>query len=95
MEEIKEKCSIEEYSIAQMILEQIFNFFACQQEEETRDIQGMKRSEKKWVYLSIVCLFLLMIVWIMEKFISVFVFEIWETTKFWRGLKNSKNTPDF
>ena len=47
MEEIKEKCSIEEYSIAQMTLEQIFNFFACQQEEETRDIQGMKRSEKK------------------------------------------------
>ena len=41
MEEVKEKCSIEEYSIAQMTLEQIFNFFASQQEEETREIQGM------------------------------------------------------
>ncbi|KAM7452671.1 hypothetical protein BLSTO_06591, partial [Blastocystis sp. subtype 1] len=38
MEEVKAKCSIEEYSIAQMTLEQIFNFFASQQEEETREV---------------------------------------------------------
>jgi ATP-binding cassette subfamily A (ABC1) protein 1 len=44
MEEIKQKCSIEEYSIAQMTLEQIFNFFASQQEEETREIQGMNKN---------------------------------------------------
>ncbi len=48
MEKVKEKCSIEEYSIAQMTLEQIFNFFASQQEEETREIQGMvKKPEVK------------------------------------------------
>ncbi len=46
MEEVKVKCSIEEYSIAQMTLEQIFNFFASQQEEETREVQGMKKA--KW-----------------------------------------------
>lgn len=46
MEEVKAKCSIEEYSIAQMTLEQIFNFFASQQEEETREVQGMKKA--KW-----------------------------------------------
>lgn len=45
MEKIKEKCSIEEYSIAQMTLEQIFNYFASQQEEETREIQGMNRKK--------------------------------------------------
>lgn len=44
MEEVKVKCSIEEYSIAQMTLEQIFNFFASQQEEETREVQGMKKA---------------------------------------------------
>ena len=43
MEEIKRKCNIEEYSIAQMTLEQIFNFFASQQEEETREIQGVNK----------------------------------------------------
>ena len=46
MEEVKVKCSIEEYSTAQMTLEQIFNFFASQQEEETREVQGMKKA--KW-----------------------------------------------
>ncbi|OAO13916.1 ATP-binding Cassette (ABC) Superfamily [Blastocystis sp. ATCC 50177/Nand II] len=45
MEEVKVKCSIEEYSIAQMTLEQIFNFFASQQEEETREVQGMKKAK--------------------------------------------------
>ena len=44
MEEIKRKCNIEEYSIAQMTLEQIFNFFASQQEEETREIQGVNKN---------------------------------------------------
>ena len=43
-----QKILIEEYSIAQMTLEQIFNFFASQQEEETREIQGMvKKPEVK------------------------------------------------
>ena len=46
MEDIKRKCSIEEYSIAQMTLEQIFNFFASQQEEETQHIQGMGQTKK-------------------------------------------------
>ena len=46
MEDVKRRCSIEEYSIAQMTLEQIFNFFASQQEEETREIQGMKVKAK-------------------------------------------------
>ena len=46
MEDVKIRCSIEEYSIAQMTLEQIFNFFASQQEEETREIQGVVKAKK-------------------------------------------------
>ncbi|KAK8797122.1 hypothetical protein WA158_004332 [Blastocystis sp. Blastoise] len=46
LESIKKKCSIEEYSIAQITLEQIFNYFASQQEEETRAVQGVKKANK-------------------------------------------------
>ena len=47
MEDVKKKCSIDEYSIAQMSLEQIFNFFASQQEEETREIQGVNKKREQ------------------------------------------------
>ena len=47
MEDVKKKCSIDEYSIAQMTLEQIFNFFASQQEEETREIQGVNKKREQ------------------------------------------------
>ena len=46
MEVVKRNCSVEEYSIAQMTLEQIFNFFASQQEEETQHIQGVQIKPK-------------------------------------------------
>jgi ABC-type multidrug transport system ATPase subunit len=45
LEEFKESLFIEEYSISQTSLEQIFNFFASQQEEEKGHIAGMHANE--------------------------------------------------
>ena len=43
VERVKEQLRIQEYSISQTSLEQIFNFFASQQEEETGAVGGLVR----------------------------------------------------
>lgn len=43
IEETKEELNIKEYSFAQTSLEQIFNYFASQQEEETGTVRGIEK----------------------------------------------------
>ena len=49
VERNKDRLSIQEYSIAQTSLEQIFNQFAAQQEEETGSAAGISNERPKSV----------------------------------------------